>query len=737
MALTNIRPMSFTVRPINRGLNREKPPQEIDVRESSNLFDVRFSKGLVEFRNGFRKKYRGPAEYMLWLDLVFSLTESKLIGLGYKGIYSLESDLLELVPLYDADGSSLSYPYLNMDPLVQYLSVDAGFGQYQFAGANGGALFPGADTYETITVFCNGTTDGIFALAYTASGAEGERMGGGICPSLGRSISIWDGRVFVGGDQNDSAKITWSSKGLLSDWTVASGAGSTVIGDSPDWIQAMRKLGEYLIVYKERSIFIGRQTYLTDPPVRFDPAPGQGIGLAAPNSVGDLGEEHIFLGWDNVYIFSLQRIEAIGTQIKDELFYGEHGILPKYLGNCTGIIAEEFDEYWLFIPSGKWPNRVGASGDDLGIVNLVTDPLCEDLTKWGGVSAGLNEVSARKLGNGAFEFASSVQWITQTIDFGEAIGADREFSLKVLFETSVEETITLLIHELASDDTLLDSHSNNGESSSTGYQGMVLSCVTTEATAQKIKIEIRATAVTYIDAVHLVEITDISNEFVINSGGYNSVGYLGPDEEPREIPIIVDTVGPWMPDTCWVYNYSTNAWSRWRIPMTGFGYDSIQTITAIADLQGTIAEQNWRFDEKRIADFAPTNLIAQPDGQIYEVASGYFKDFGDVLDVTFPAYWQSKDFDLGRPDIEKTVSRVTIYHETSHAPINVDIGYSTDSGLSWQEQTIAIATGRFETHVNMFVTGPQVRFRFKADSPGFHIHGFSAKILPRGETNVY
>lgn len=730
MASQKTTPLSFTVRPINRGLSKSKPPQEIDPRESADLFDVRFAKGLVQFRNGFKKKYTGPAESMLWLDLVYSVTESQVIGLGPYGVYGLNGDNFELIDIYDSTGAVISYPYFNLDPQIQYLSVDAGFGQYQFAGANSGALFPGADSYETLTVFCNGTTDGIFVLAYTTSGAEGEQMGGGICPSLGRSIAIWDGRVFVGGDENDNAKITWSSKGLLSDWTIASGAGSLVLGDSPDWIQAMRKLGEYLIVYKERSIFIGRRTFLVDPPVRFDPAPGQGIGCAAPNSIGDLGEEHIFLGWDNIYIFSLQKIEAVGSQVKDEIFYGEHGILPKYLGNCTGIIAEEFDEYWLFVPTGKWPtNGEGGDGEDTGVSNILSDPLCTNNdSDWVYSGTGSLTDASGIIGANALQAEGPDGLLTNTVGVPSTAGL---YSLTVWVKgASIGANTTITVSQ---DSTMVDSLSF--ETTDTDYHRYVLSVELDAVGSVDISIECSDTFT--LDACHLVFIDSVSEEFLIDVDGYYTVGYLDVYNTPQEIPLIVDSIGPWLPDTCWVFNYETNAWSCWRIPITGFGYDSIQTITSIADLTGTIAEQTWRFDEKRIVDFAPTNLLAQPDGQIYEVASEYFKDFGGILDRTFIGYWQSKDFDLGRPEIEKTFTRITLYHETSHAPIDVAIGYSTDSGLTWEEQTIAIAQGRFETHIDMFITGPQVRLRIQATSPGFFIHGFSVKVIPRGETNVY
>ena len=727
------KPFTFTVRPSNKGLNTSEPPQDIDMRESSNLINIRFAKGLTLFRSGFRLKYKGQGDNFLWLDLIYSLTESQVIGIAPNAIYALVGSAFELVTLYDhSTGAPKSYPYLSMEPFVQYVTVDAGFGQFEFTGANGGALFPGTDTYETITIFANGTSDGIIVIAYTAAGAEAETITGGIVPTLGRTATMYDGRIFIGGDENDNSKVTWSSKGLLSDWTLESGAGFTVIGDSPDWIQAMRKLGEYLIIYKERSIFIGSQTYLVDPPVRFDPAPGQGIGLAAPNSIGNLGSEHIFLGWDNVYVFSLSNLKPIGTQIKDDLFYGVNGILPKYLGNCTGVVAEEFDEYWLFVPSGKWPYRE-ENNNEVGIINLHTDPLCGDTTLWSIIDGTMAEDTG-VLGTKSIRITpttdASVQ--LQWTSGGFAIGT---YSITVWVKA--DSAITLSVEARG------DSSALQGEldvSVTTEYQRFIFEFeVTSTQSAGQIRLKDSWAQNTSfnIDAIHLVRIDGVDSKYLINVDGHNTIGYIGPDNEPQEIPLITTKVGQWVPDTCWVYNYFDNAWSMWRIPMTGFGYDSIQTIISIADLTGTIAEQVWRFDEKRIVDFAPTNLLAQPDGQVYEAVSGETLDFGGVFDRAFVGYWESKDFDLKRPEIDKTLSRIIIYHETSHAPQSVDIGVSTDSGLTWEEQTVNIAQGHFSTQIDMFMTGPQVRFRMRSVSPGFFISGFSMKIIARGEANVY
>jgi hypothetical protein len=240
-----------------------------------------------------------------------------------------------------------------------------------------------------------------------------------------------------------------------------------------------------------------------------------------------------------------------------------------------------------------------------------------------------------------------------------------------------------------------------------------------------------------VDAVQLIDITNVGERFLLGSAGQRTVGFLDGNGDASLIPFIIDQIGPWMPDTVWVYNYTEDCWSCWRLPMTGFGYDSTSNIVTIGELIGTIGEQTWRFDEKRSDVFAPTNLIAQQDGQIYEISRAYLFDNEGLLNRQFPLFWESKDFDLDRPALDKTFSRLTIFHDVSHPAAQVTVGVSTDSGITWEEQTITIRQGFTTTMVDFFVTGNQLRFRVRNAAPGFEFSGFAVKIVPRGEVNAY
>jgi hypothetical protein len=71
----------------------------------------------------------------------------------------------------------------------------------------------------------------------------------------------------------------------------------------------------------------------------------------------NLGEEHIFLGWDNVYSYSGGRdIKDVGGSIKDELF---DLIDPAYIHTAFMFLVEELDLLYLWIQTSDsgYPDR--------------------------------------------------------------------------------------------------------------------------------------------------------------------------------------------------------------------------------------------------------------------------------------------------------------------------------------------------------------------------------------------
>jgi hypothetical protein len=329
--------------------------------------------------------------------------------------------------------------------------------------------------------------------------------------------------------------------------------------------------------------------------------------------------------------------------------------------------------------------------------------------------------------------------VEQLQDFDVSI-TDREYSLVAFVYADSDLTMRMRVGE----------YDSAGASGSSGYRDISLSAgeytrhvfsyTVQDADAEQLNSYVMNRTegtILYVDAVQLVRVDNVDSIFIDESSGYKDLAYVGPENTPVPIPFIIDQVGPWFPDTCWVYNYDANAWSKWRIPMTGFGYDVLFGLTTIGSLSGTIAEQDWRFDEKLTSAFAPSNLFGQADGQIYESSQRYTQDYEGVVATDFEGFWISKDFDLGQPMVDKTYSRLVLYHETTHIPLSVTVSISTDQGASWIDVPVQIQTGVAQTFVDFFQTGPQARFSVQATSPGFTLSGFGLKVVPRGESQPY
>lgn len=755
-------PIGFAVRPLTKGLNFSLPPQSIDMHETPMALNERYEKGRLRKRSGFSPKYHGSDEALIWIDQAWSSGgggESALVAISSGAAWYDNGTNLVKCDCYTRTGVLTDPPWAIDPGLADFVpSIDVGNGRYNFVAAFGAGEYPSITEYADIGIFSAGTSDGIWIFTYTGtagSEVEFEQIGGD-APTLARCVAVYDQRIIAGGvsgaGEANYSMIQWSSKGQWDDWDLLNDGGFTIIGDSPDWIQSMRRLGDNLIVYKERSIYVGRKTYLSDPPFRFDPAPGQGIGLAAPNSIGDLGEEHLFLGWDDVYIFSLKNLNAIGTRIREELFYGANGVIPSYIGLASGVIAEEFDEYWLFVATGKWPGTV-----DEPVVNLISNPIFNDGTDgatptwWrqsadGDGTANLDVDGGGEFGPGACDLTfttGTTSILYQNYDYAGTVIDGYTYSIVAWFSIpSGSANYRLRVHsyDSAGANSVPVVENSYTIASTDGLTRIVLSGTVNDADAEILRLGIyldTADVTLEVHAAHVVRIDNLAEEFITGEDGTEDVGYIAAEDDVQPLPLIVNQIGDYLADTCWVFNYKENAWSQWRLPITGFGYDVLTPVQTIAGLVGTIEEQTWRYDEKRLEDTSPSNLIAQPDGRIYEIADSYETDWEGVFNSAIVTYWESKDFDFDQPTQDKTFARFIIFHPPDAVPITITAGISLDSGDTWVERDVVIRAGFVDTFVDFFQTGPQARFRMRTNDAGFYINGFSVKVIPRGETNPY
>ena len=110
--------------------------------------------------------------------------------------------------------------------------------------------------------------------------------------------------VVVANTATSTSQWICSALGDPQDWTpsqttqCATGQITSVAGP----ITGLRKLGDNIVIYKERGIFLGRYAGAANNTFVFDQVPGA-IGCVSNKSIVDIGYAHLFMGHDSFYIF--------------------------------------------------------------------------------------------------------------------------------------------------------------------------------------------------------------------------------------------------------------------------------------------------------------------------------------------------------------------------------------------------------------------------------------------------
>ena len=109
------------------------------------------------------------------------------------------------------------------------------------------------------------------------------------------------------------------------------------VDDTEGRIIAIKRLGDVLYVYKERSIiaftYTGEEDTIFSKEIVTTKA-----GLIAPDAIVELPHMHIFVGQDNVYIFDGNTCTPIGDSVKDWVY---QNIKPENVDKIFGYYNEE------------------------------------------------------------------------------------------------------------------------------------------------------------------------------------------------------------------------------------------------------------------------------------------------------------------------------------------------------------------------------------------------------------
>jgi hypothetical protein len=184
---------------------------------------------------------------------------------------------------------------------------------------------------------------------------------GGVTSIRCKSLLYFQNFLLLGniaeGAEPRPQRIRWSCLGDITAWKNVEGditkqeAGYGDLADSVDWVQALRPLGNYVVAYKERSIqllnYVGGTTIWNKWPAII------GTGALAVKGMVDLGDEHIFVGNDNIYSFNGRDPAIAGDDIAKEFF---RTLNPDKTELVVGFFVEEVPELWFSYVSVNSPD---------------------------------------------------------------------------------------------------------------------------------------------------------------------------------------------------------------------------------------------------------------------------------------------------------------------------------------------------------------------------------------------
>ena len=305
-------------RPIG-GLFTELPPDEIPANKLARTRNFRTYAGEMRLRDGYLQ--RG-----LTLD-------SAIMGIDE---YALENGTTELLAITQAQLRKWNAATVAWDQVT---------GTPAFTGDNDRPV--ASEIVQDVFVWSDGDYG---PLRWIGTGAY-TAVGGSSVPFVtgaGFADRLVIGRTKEGGAVKP-LRVRWPVSGDYTDWA-GIGSGFVDLRDTPDWVQNISLLTDDLAIYKERSIWIGRETGKATPAIEFD-SHLLGTGLLFSRGLGDLGDEHLFVGPDAIYLFRWSNLDSIDGDIHTEFF---NMLNMQFLDRMFTHIIEEFSEWHIYIVrSGK------------------------------------------------------------------------------------------------------------------------------------------------------------------------------------------------------------------------------------------------------------------------------------------------------------------------------------------------------------------------------------------------
>mgnify|MGYP000932323402 CR=1 FL=1 len=259
--------------------------------------------------------------------------------------------------------------------------------------------------------------------------------------------------VFAGNTNDtgfgDSPDRWWCcAEGDYTDWTPNTNTlcVSGRLTSAPGRINLLKRLGDGIVAYKDRSMFIG--SFVGAPEAwSFQEIPGQ-VGCPSPQGVVDIGAAHLFVGNDgNFWMFDGSRPTPIGTPIK-EWFYSN--LYSEYAYRIQSVHDRANALVYFFYPSTSG----GGTLDSCVVYNYrinkwgVSDRTIEAAIDY--VSGGITYTSTYATTT-TFSAASSVSFESQFLTNGQPVPSYIDTSHAIQFINGVGGSWSLTTNDFGDD----------------------------------------------------------------------------------------------------------------------------------------------------------------------------------------------------------------------------------------------------------------------------------------------
>lgn len=302
------------------GLDTSKPGEYLDNRATPNCQNILIDSSLIRKRIGFSELGSSLAERVLAFKEFYVGTTGYVVRIGYSKL-----ELLNQGTEVWGDKTGVALTASGAAQVSTAIPLLSG---------------------ERILVFTN-LTDNIRKF----NGADDSSDLGGTPPKAKFLIEYKDYLVLayvISGGDTFTMRVQWCDTGLIETWDSGNAGYRDLIQDGGD-ITGISTMGDYLVIHKENSIYLG---YLVASSIVFDfDRRATGVGTVNFQTIQNLSiGEQIFLARDGIHIFNGSSAPLVAPEISEEI---RKGINSEHIHKCWSVIAQEYNEYWVAIPMGS------------------------------------------------------------------------------------------------------------------------------------------------------------------------------------------------------------------------------------------------------------------------------------------------------------------------------------------------------------------------------------------------